>query len=227
MENERAPRIWLDVPLVKNGQAKAAGAKWDRMERRWYYSGRVLPEELQPWAPRPDVPAVLPGEDRAFGAGLFVDLVPNSCWFTNVRSCVEQVDWARLRNMVCDRTEYRCELCGFRHTRGKKPQPEAHERWEYLPNYVQRLRRLICVCQPCHEMTHFGLTMTRFTRGQLSESYVNRLLAHFQAVTGLSDADGEAHIDAAFQLWESRNQYDWTLDLSMLTDAGIAVRSRY
>jgi len=43
--------------------------------------------------------ALLPGEDRSFGSGLFVDLVPSSCWFTNVRSCVDRRDWERLRRM--------------------------------------------------------------------------------------------------------------------------------
>lgn len=44
------------------------------------------------WAARPDVPEVLAGEDRTFGEGLFVDLVPRTCWFTNVRSAVSAQD---------------------------------------------------------------------------------------------------------------------------------------
>jgi hypothetical protein len=44
--------------------------------------------ELQPWVGRAPLPDVLGGEDRSFGGGLFVDLIPDSCWFTNVRSCV-------------------------------------------------------------------------------------------------------------------------------------------
>ena len=55
---------------------------------------------------------MLPGEDRTFGAGLFVDMVPRSCWFTNVRSCVSQQDWERLRRMVTVRAGQRCEVCG-------------------------------------------------------------------------------------------------------------------
>jgi hypothetical protein len=40
---------------------------------------------LQRWAALPEAPDLLPGEDRNFGTGLFVDLVPSTCWFTNVR----------------------------------------------------------------------------------------------------------------------------------------------
>lgn len=40
-------------------------------------------KDLARWAALPDIPDLLPGEDRSFGSGLFVDLVPSSCWFTN------------------------------------------------------------------------------------------------------------------------------------------------
>ena len=46
-----------------------------------------------------------------FGSGLFVDLVPSSCWFSNVRSCVDQRDWERLRRMITNRADQRCEVC--------------------------------------------------------------------------------------------------------------------
>jgi NAD(P)-dependent dehydrogenase (short-subunit alcohol dehydrogenase family) len=34
---------------------------------------------VERWAARPSVPDLLPGEDRAFGSGLSVDMVPSSC----------------------------------------------------------------------------------------------------------------------------------------------------
>jgi hypothetical protein len=98
-------------PYAEKDAAKAAGARWDPAARRWYDPRDATPA-LQRWAARPEVPAVLPGEDRTFGAGLFVDLVPRSCWFTNVRSCVTQQDWERLRRPIFRRAGYRCEACG-------------------------------------------------------------------------------------------------------------------
>ncbi len=35
-----------------------------------------------------------------------------SCWFTNVRSCVAEGDWERLRRPILRRVGYRCEACG-------------------------------------------------------------------------------------------------------------------
>jgi hypothetical protein len=86
-------RAWLDVPFAEKDQAKALGARWDPRARRWYATQVTMPQ-LERWAALPDIPATLPGEDRTFGGGLFVDLVPASCWFTNVRSCVDQRDWS-------------------------------------------------------------------------------------------------------------------------------------
>ncbi len=89
-------RAYLDVPYSEKDEAKHVGARWDPGVRRWYDLRPPKPA-LQRWAARPEVPELLPGEDRSFGQGLFVDLVPSSCWFTNVRWCVTEADWERLR----------------------------------------------------------------------------------------------------------------------------------
>ena len=82
-------RIWLDVPFSQKDPAKAADARWDPVARRWY-APRPGITGLAPWLAKPPVPQLLPGEDRTLGTGLFVDLVPQTCWFTNVRSCVSE-----------------------------------------------------------------------------------------------------------------------------------------
>lgn len=104
-------RIWLDVPYAEKDRAKKAGARWDPAAKRWYAPRKGM-TALEPWAAAPDVPDLLPGEDRTLGQGLFVDLVPSSCWFTNVRSCVTPRDWERLRRMITRRAGMQCEACG-------------------------------------------------------------------------------------------------------------------
>lgn len=161
---------WLDVPFADKDAAKAAGARWDPKARRWYASRPGVPE-LARWLPRPPIPAVLPGEDRQFGGGLFVDLVPSSCWFTNVRSCIDPVDWQRLRRVVFGRAGHVCEACGAGPDRAAGRWLEAHERWAYTEDHdpvggrgpVQALRRIICLCTWCHQATHYGLAQLRGT----------------------------------------------------------------
>lgn len=206
-------RLWLDVPYAEKDQAKAAGAHWDNAARRWF-SPRPGIAALERWAASPPVPVLLPGEDRGFGSGLFVDLVPSSCWFTNVRSCVDERDWERLRHMVFGRAGDRCEACGATRDRDRGVWLEAHERWAYDDaRRVQTLRRLICLCTSCHRATHFGLAQVR---GQDSEA-----LAHLMHVNQWSRSQARSHVDEAFALWRRRSAIDWQLDLTMLTGAGI------
>ncbi|MGH3612524.1 MAG: DUF5710 domain-containing protein [Pseudonocardia sp.] len=211
-----AGRAYLDVPFAEKDAAKAQGARWDPTARRWY-DPRPPTAGLHRWAARPEVPELLPGEDRTFGAGLFVDLVPRSCWFTNVRSCVSEQDWERLRRPVLRRAGYRCEACGDGEDRATSRRLEVHERWHYNNDTgVQALRRLICLCSPCHLVTHLGYANVT---GRAEEA-----LAHLRRVNGWDDGKTYAHVYASEQQWLDRSARTWTLDLGMLTDAGIAVR---
>jgi hypothetical protein len=72
-------RIWLDVGFEEKDTAKASGARWDPGARRWY-APRPGITALERWLAREPLPYDLPGEDRALGSGLFVDLVPKTCW---------------------------------------------------------------------------------------------------------------------------------------------------
>lgn len=172
---------------------------------------------LERWPARVEVPELLPGEDRAFGAGLFVHLVPRSCWFTNVRSCVNPTDWERLRRPILRRAGHWCEACGYGEDRGTGRWMEVHERWHYDQHAgAQALRRLICLCSPCHLVTHFRYASVT---GRSEQAF-----AHLRRVTGMDNVHARAHVYAAENLWIERSARTWTLDLTMLTDAGITVR---
>ncbi|MFC3962883.1 UvrD-helicase domain-containing protein [Nocardia jiangsuensis] len=172
--------------------------------------------EGQPHDVRPDVPPLLPGEDRHFGTGLFVDLVPSSCWFTNVRYCVDSRDWERLRRMVNTRAEHRCEVCGVGKDPAERRRLEAHERWDYDEvRTVQSLRRIILLCSDCHLTTHFGYA-------QVSGNE-DRAFRHLMRVTGMSATRAQEHVVEAFRSWEYRSARNWSLDLSILTGAGLTV----
>lgn len=215
-----AERVYLDVPFAEKDQAKAAGARWDQVAKRWYDPRPSSPgnprPELQAWAALPEVPDLLPGEDREFGAGLFVDPVPESCWFTNVRTCVSQRDWERLRRMITRRAGHRCEICARPEDREQRRWLEAHERWAYDEHTgVQSLRRLICLCSDCHLATHMGFANVT--------GRTDHAVAHLQAVTGMTDDQADDHIAAAARRWAEQSGRTWALDLSMLTDAGVTL----
>lgn len=209
-------RAWLDVPFSEKDQAKAHGARWDPAAKRWYDPSPAT-AGLQRWAPLPKVPDLLPGEDRSFGPGLFVDMIPRSCWFTNVRTCVSERDWERLRRMILGRADHHCEACGNVEDRDARRWLEAHERWSYDDHTdTQTLRRLICLCSPCHLVTHLGYANVT---GRADEA-----LTHLREVTGMSDHEVNRHVEDAGRLWTERSARHWRLNLRMLTDAGVTLR---
>ncbi len=210
-----AGRVWLDVPFAERDDAKVLGAYWDQTARRWF-DPRPPTAGLDRWAVRPDVPDLLPGEDRTVGDGLFVDIVPKSCWFTNVRTCVTPQDWERLRRMITTRAAHRCEACGAGEDRTTGRRLEAHERWAFDDTTgVQALRRLICLCSDCHLATHMGFANVT--------GRANEARAHLAAVTGMSTHDVGRHIATAGQLWIERSRRAWALDLAVLTNIGITL----
>ena len=126
-QQQNQGRAWLDVPFSEKDEAKALGARWDPSAKCWFAPRPGL-AGLDRWAPAPEVPDLLPGEDRGFGSGLFVELVPSSCWFTNVRSSVAACDWERLRRMIRRRADHCCEICRAGDDRETRRWLEAHER---------------------------------------------------------------------------------------------------
>ncbi len=79
-----------DVPYSEKGEATTLGARWDP-------GGEALVDPKPPtpgldrWTARPPIPDVLPGEDRTFGDGLFVDLIPRTDDPVRMRDAVEGV----------------------------------------------------------------------------------------------------------------------------------------
>jgi hypothetical protein len=83
---------------------------------------------------------------------LTAELVPQSCWYSNVRDHVSREQWDQLRRAQYKASNYRCEICG------KSGMLHCHEVWNYDENdFVQRLARMIALCPECHEVKHIGL----------------------------------------------------------------------
>ena len=80
-------------------------------------------------------------------------LVPDGCWYTNLRSALPKEVWDRLRRAAYARAGGRCSICG------KPGRLEAHEVWSYDDKkHIQKLKNIIAVCPACHEVIHIGRT---------------------------------------------------------------------
>ena len=212
--------VYFQIPHADKDHAKALGARWSTDLELWYAATDIVAGRLaERWKPAtPPAPLdTFPGEDRAFGNAtrLYVDMIPSSCWLTNVRSSVSADDWKRISLGVKQRAHRHCEACHAPADGANKVYLEAHERFAYVDG-VQVLRRLVCLCTRCHGATHFGHATAR---GLEQEART-----HLMAVNGWNGAELEAHIRSAFAVWSERSRQQWGLDLSILTAAGVQVQ---
>lgn len=144
---------------------------------------------------------------------LTAELVPSTCWWSNLRSNMPSEEWAKCKAFVRRRSGDRCELCGGR---GPKWPVECHEVWGYDDvTHVQSLDGLIALCPPCHQVKHIG--RTELVGGL--EAAKNRLMV----ANGWSRGDVEAYLEGVWEVWAQRSAHQWTLDASWLTTIGVAV----
>jgi hypothetical protein len=127
--------------------------------------------------------------------------------------------------MVYRRAGQHCEACGGAPDKAAGRFLECHERFSYrarpaAASGMQVLRRLICLCSACHQVTHFGRTSLAGPQARQAA------MAHLMAVTGMDAQRASAHVEHAFGLWASRSEREWAVDLSLITDAGIKIVRR-
>ena len=141
---------------------------------------------------------------------LDLDLVPQTCWFSNVRSVLTKSQWNVLRQQIISPTYGICQIC--KSTSEKSL--ECHEIWHYDDQkLIQKLLGMIALCHDCHMVKHMGFAQVS---GQGAQA-----LKHFMKVNGLKKKYAEKHVTNCFKLWQERSQYEWKLDISILQTYGI------
>jgi len=192
--------------------------------RQWLSAGTVQP---MPRGLSSVLPADPPGMTKTpsmftpmspvpLPATLSVELVPQSCWCSNVRDHVHREQWDQLRRATYRSANYRCEICG-----GQGPEwpVECHEVWHYDDvAHVQTLQRLVALCPACHAVKHIGLAEIK---GHAAEAR-----AHLAHVNAWTEAETETYLARVWRVWEERSAYDWRLDLSWLEQWEIFVQPK-
>lgn len=189
----------LIVPFIEKDLARAQGARWNPVTKVWFAPPGCDHEKLRRWLTPPVWTAT---------ENLFVDLVPSSAWYSNLRSELTPAEWKAVSTSTYKASRYLCCACG-----GKGPTHpvECHERWSYDERTrVQTLLRLCSLCPACHEATHIGLANVR-GRGREAQQ-------HLMSVNGWTPRETTAHVDAAFEAFERRSAMKWTLDARLLIE---------
>lgn len=132
------------------------------------------------------------------------ELVPDSCWYSNLRSQLPKEVWDKIRKKAYARAGGKCMVCG-----APTPRLEAHEQWEYDDEKcVQKLKNVVAICRPCHEVMHIGRTQLLGREREASE--------HFMKVNGCSYADYRKALGEANDKHRERSKREWRLDVTEL-----------
>ena len=138
---------------------------------------------------------------------LRIELVPKTSFFSNLRSELTQSQWDKIRKTIYEKSNHKCEICAGK---GRKHPVECHEKWEYdVATGVQKLIGLESLCPACHKVKHIGYALST-GRGKSA-------IKHMMKVNKISEDEAWLAIDEAFLEWEYRSQFNWRLDLSLLS----------
>lgn len=133
------------------------------------------------------------------------ELVPDSCWYSNLRSILSPAQWNVVRREAYARANGRCMICGKVTNR-----LEAHERWEYDEcTHTQKLSDVVALCHRCHSVIHIG--RTQLTGGEREAE------EWFMKVNECTYAEYRAALGRANERHRRLNLVpEWKLDLSYL-----------
>lgn len=139
---------------------------------------------------------------------LQLELIPKTSWDKNVRNIVSSSQWQNIRTKVFNKSNYSCEICGFK---GDANSLECHEVWYYdLNKSVQKLISFRSLCRPCHAVKHFGRAVAK---GNYNNTY-----NHFKRINNLDDFTASNIIKSFLLYWESLNNISWKIDTSLLSE---------
>lgn len=207
--------IYLNIPYKERNIAKNLGAEWDEINKKWFCEEDnelcslydVYKENIE-----------IKGEDREYGGKkLYIDMIPKTTYFKNVRSLFSENDWNLIRHHIYSRCDYKCECCNKK----KNRYLEAHERWLFdETTQTQKLVRIIALCKLCHSATHYG--HSKRTKN------MDKINNHIKKINNYNEDELKEHIKDGYDIWKSRNKIKWNLDFSILTNSGFdLIKNQY
>ena len=135
-----------------------------------------------------------------------IELVPQTCWFSNVRSNVTIAEWDRLKKVTAKAAGRKCQICDGV---GDKWPVECHEIWHYDDDkFKQTLQGLIALCPDCHSVKHMGFANIK-GRGV-------EMTCRLAIINQWSYEYACHYVDEQFGIWETRSEKPWKLDINWL-----------
>jgi len=131
---------------------------------------------------------------------LKIEPIPISIWGLSLANRLPKEEWDDLRQRVYRDADYRCEICGR-----NNQTLHCHEVWSHDEKKgIQRLVRLECCCELCHDVHHLGRS-----KEVKSKSYVDKLVKHWCTVNKKTRRDFEKYEQEIFALNKRRVNIQW------------------
>ena len=134
---------------------------------------------------------------------LTIELVPETCWNSNLRSVLPKKEWDVIRKEAYKNADNQCEICG------NAGRLECHEIWEYDDEkHIQKLVGLIALCSPCHLVKHMGFARIKGKE----EAAIQQLML----VNDWTREEANKYIEEAFRVYAERSKQEWKQDMSLI-----------
>jgi len=139
---------------------------------------------------------------------LTIEFVPASSWGQNLREILGRSRWNKIRNLILKKFKKKCAIC---RANGRL---QAHEVWSYDDQkHIQKLENIIPLCNKCHSVKHLGFASIQFSQTNKNPEI---LIRHFMKVNKCSRKAFQNYLKEAFEKFEKRSRFEWSLDLSFL-----------
>lgn len=143
---------------------------------------------------------------------LTCELIPKTCFYSNVRSNVSKNEWDRIRKKSYKQYKNVCGICGDNgKNQGYNHAVECHEIFEYDDvNKIQKLTELISLCPRCHLVKHSGLAQIN--------GETDIVIAQLMKVNDMTKKEAEDYLKSCFDTWRERSEHNWNLDIKFLEE---------
>ena len=143
---------------------------------------------------------------------LEIELVPEKSWGKSLARLLPKKDLDILRKKTYRRYNWTCQICGSYGVR-----VNCHEKWEYDHKLKRQiLVGLVCLCDDCHNIKHWGRTIQLYHEGKLTSGDIDHLREHFCRVNKCTEEDMIEHIVEAGDKNMKRGHSRYKIDFSKL-----------
>lgn len=139
---------------------------------------------------------------------LEIETIPECNWHKSLANLLPRPVWDSVRKDVYSRFNLRCGIC-----KASNRQLHCHEVWSFKDKgYIQKLEGLISLCVDCHNIIHWGRTISEYHKGNLKLDYIKFLEEHFCKVNDCTTVEFMDNKNKSTMVSIERSKHNWTID---------------